>query len=76
MKTFISSKVQKIMDGNTDKEIKRIENQIDLIKEKITKPFLSIFIFLIFIFCMMTDRPTDKENNYTLKKKHSAIYHE
>ena len=45
------------MDKNTHKEFKEHLLKLRVLKQKITKPFLHIFyIFLIFLFYMMTDR--------------------
>ena len=56
MTTCISSETQEIIDGYTEKEIYNFKNQEQDNKKHET--FLTYF--LIFIFCTMTERPTDK----------------
>ena len=60
--TSISNEAQKIMHGKTDKEIYRASGKIKNHETfyQITKPFIHILIFLIFIFYILTDKPTDK----------------
>ena len=59
MTKSISSKRQKIMDENRNKDIKRafVKNQES---RNLYHTFLNFVI--LFIFCSRTDRPTDKVN--------------